>query len=262
MEIGWLTAFLDTPRQAPGAEQVVPFWQQVTATRVSSRRGEHQEFATLLPADGDPFLRIQDLDDGVPGCHLDIHVEDVRAAADQAVDSGAELVADRGTLVVARSPAGFPLCLVTHRQGAQRPRPVSFPIATAQAGSFRSLVDQLCIDVPAAVFDAEVTWWFGLTGWLQRPGSAAEFAFLERPAGLPLRLLFQRLPQRHVGQPATAHLDLASTDRAAEVARHVSLGAVPLRHTDRWDTMLDSVGRPYCITDRDPVSGRLPSGHR
>lgn len=85
VEIRWLTAFLDTPRQAPGAEQVAPFWQQVTGTRLSSRRGRHREFATLLPTDGDPFLRIQDLDAGVPGCHLDVHVDDVRAAADHAV---------------------------------------------------------------------------------------------------------------------------------------------------------------------------------
>ncbi len=250
------------PRDAPGAEEVLPFWQQLTATRLSSRRGEHQEFATLLPADGDPFLRTQDIDGGAPGCHLDVHVDDVRAAVDQAVGSGAQLVADRGMLVVTRSPAGFPLCLVTHRQGAQRPTPVSFPTAGVRAGSFGSLVDQLCVDVPAALFDAEVTWWSGLTGWLQRPGSTPEFVFLERPAGLPLQLLFQRLTQTHAGRSATAHLDFASTDRAAEVARHVSLGAVQLRHTDRWDTMLDPVGRPYCITDRDPVTGRLRSSHR
>lgn len=257
VEVRWTTAFLDTPRHAPGAEDVLPFWQQVTATRLSSRRGEHQEFATLLPADGDAFLRIQDIDGGTPGCHLDLHVDDLRAAIDQAVDSGAELVADRETLVVIRSPAGFPLCLVADRQGVQRPRPVSFATAGARAGRFSSLVDQLCIDVPAALFDSEVAWWSGLTGWPQRPGAAPEFAFLERPEGLPLRLLFQRLPQRHAGQPATAHLDFASTDRVAEVARHARLGAAQLRHTDRWDTMLDPVGRPYCITDRDPATGQL-----
>jgi hypothetical protein len=261
VEIRWLTAFLDNPRDAPGAEDVLPFWQQVTGTRLSSRRGEHQEFATLLPTDGDAFLRIQDIDDGAPGCHLDVHVHDVRAAVDQAVGCGAELMADHGTLVLARSPGGFPFCLVAHRQGVKRPAPVGFP-AAGTAESFGSLVDQLCIDIPAALFDAEVTWWSGLTGWVQRPGSTPEFAFLERPPGLPLRLLFQRLPQRDAGQPATAHLDLASTDRAAEVARHVRLGAAPLRHTDRWDTMLDPVGRAYCVTDRDPVTGRLRSGHR
>jgi hypothetical protein len=258
VEIRWLTAFLDTPRDAPHAKQVAPFWQQVTGTRLSSRRGQYQEFATLLPVDGDPFLRIQDIDSATPGCHLDVHVDNVRAAVDQAVISGAELVADRGTLVLARSPAGFSFCLVAHRQGVRRPKPVSF----AAPGSFDSLVDQLCVDVPAALFDAEVTWWSGLTGCPRRPGSSPEFAFLERPAELPLRLLFQRLPQRHVGQSATAHLDFASTDRAAEVDRHVNLGAVLLRHTDRWDTLLDPAGRPYCITDRNPLTGRLRSSHR
>jgi hypothetical protein len=173
VEIRWTTAFLDTPRRAPGADDVVPFWQQLTATRLSARRGEHQEFMTLMPADGDPFLRAQDSDGDTPGCHLDLHVHDVRAATDQAVESGAELVADRGTLVLLRSPAGFSFCLVTHRQGVQRPKPVRFPTAGARAGSFGSLVDQLCIDVPAALFDSEVAWWSGLTGWLQRPGRRA-----------------------------------------------------------------------------------------
>jgi hypothetical protein len=262
VEIRWLTAFLDTPRDAPRAEEVSSFWQQVTGTRLSSRRGEHQEFATLLPVDGDPFLRIQDIDGTTPGCHLDVHLDDVRAAVDQAVSSGAELIADRGTLVLARSPAGFPFCLVAHRQGVQRPKPISFATPEVRAGSFDSLVDQLCVDVPAALFDAEVTWWSGVTGWPQRRGSTPEFAFLERPAELPLRLLFQRLPHGHAGQPATAHLDFASTDRAAELDRHVNLGAVQLRHTDHGDTLLDPVGRPYCITDRDPITGRLRSSHR
>jgi hypothetical protein len=262
VEVRWSTAFLDTPRDAPRTEEVSAFWQKVTGTRLSSRRGEHQEFAPLLPLDGDPFLRIQDIGGATPGCHLDVHVDDVRAAVDQAVSSGAELVADRGTLVLARSPAGLPFCLVAQRQGVQRPKPLSFATPQGRAGSFVSLVDQLCVDVPAALFDAEVTWWSCLTGWPQRPRSSPEFAFLERPAELPLRLMFQSLPQRHAGQPATAHLDFASTDRAAEVDRHVSLGAVHLRRTNRWDTLLDPVGRPYCLTDRDPVTGRLRSRQR
>jgi hypothetical protein len=134
VEIRWLTAFLDTPRYAPRAEEVSPFWQKVTGTQLSSRRGQHQEIAALLPVDGDPFLRIQDIDSATPGCHLDVHVDDVRAAVDQAVSSGAELVADRGTLVLTRSPAGVPFCLVAHRQGVRRPKPVNFATPEVRAG--------------------------------------------------------------------------------------------------------------------------------
>jgi hypothetical protein len=54
------------------------------------------------------------------------------------------------------------------------------------------------------------------------------------------------------------HLDLASDDRAAEVARHVELGGRVVRSTDNWTTLLDPSGRPYCVTRRSPVSGTLP----
>lgn len=256
MLVRWLTAFLDTPRDAPGAAECVEFWQGVTRTRLSPRRGEHQEFATLLQSDGDAFLRAQEIGTGRAGCHVDVHVEDVPRAADEAVSSGAHLVVDRGTLVVTRSPAGLPVCFVPHRGEARRPPPVSVP-APHGTGTFSTLVDQLSIDVPAGAFEAEVAWWSRLTGWRRCEGIRPEFAFLDRPPGVPLRLLFQRLPDRTVDEAATAHLDLACTDRPAEVARHLDLGATALRHTDWWDTMIDPVGRPYCITDRDPTSGRL-----
>lgn len=256
VSVRWLTAFLDTPRDASGAAESVEFWQQVTRTRLSPSRGEHQEFATLLQSEGDAFLRTQEIGAGRPGCHLDLHVEDVPAAAGEAVRSGAHVVADLGTLVVTRSPAGLPVCFVPHRGEARRPPPVSVPAGDG-AGTFSTLVDQLSIDVPTGAFEAEVAWWSRLTGWRRREGIRPEFAFLDRPPGLPLRLLFQRLPDRTVDEAATAHLDLACTDRPAEVARHLDLGATALRHTDWWDTMIDPVGRPYCITDRDPTSGRL-----
>lgn len=149
MSVRWLTAFLDTPRDASGAAESVEFWQQVTRTRLSPRRGEGQQFATLLQSEGDAFLRVQELGTGSPGCHVDVHAEDVQGAAGEAVSSGAELVADLGTLVVTRSPAGLPVCFVPHRGEARRPPPVSVP-APHGTGAFSTLVDQLSIDVPPA----------------------------------------------------------------------------------------------------------------
>lgn len=137
----------------------------------------------------------------------------------------------------------------------RRPPPVPLPVPHSM-GTLSTLVDQLSIDIPAGAFDGEVAWWSRLTGWRRREGIRPEFAFLDRPPGLPLRLLFQRLPGRTIDEAATAHLDLACTDRPAEVHRHLELGATALRHTAWWDTMIDPVGRPY-ITDRDPISGRL-----
>ncbi len=93
----------------------------------------------------------------------------------------------------------------------------------------------------------------------QRPASSPEFAVLERPAGQPLRLLLQRRAPSEAVRSATAHLDMACTDRSVEVARHIGLGARHVRCADRWDTLLDPAGRPYCITDRNPSTGNLPS---
>jgi len=133
---------------------------------------------------------------------------------DEAVESGAALVADLGELVLLRSPNGLPFCLVEHLGEKDRPAPVTWR-APGSSAQVSSLVDQLCIDVSAGAFDREVTWWSGLLGWGQRPASSPEFAVLERPAGQPLRLLLQRRAPSEAVRSATAHLDMACTGRPA-----------------------------------------------
>jgi hypothetical protein len=219
---------LDTPSRV--AE---PFWQAVTGSGRSARRGPDGQFATLLPADGDAYLRVQVVGDGPARAHLDLHVGDVAAQAGRAVALGASVLRDEGALVLLRSPAGLPFCLVAWHGEAVRP-----------AGG-RSLVDQMCLDVPVAGFDPEADFWAALTGWRRRAGSLPEFDFLERPDGMPLRLLLQR-----VDAAPGMHLDLACTDRAAEVARHEQLGAHVVGVYDRWTTLRDPAGRAYCVTDR------------
>lgn len=229
MGVRWMTGFLDTP--SPGSAEA--FWQAVTGSGLSARRGPGGEFATLVPAGGDAYLRVQVVGDGPARAHLDLHVEDVPAQARRAVTLGAAVVLDEGDLVVLRSPAGLLFCLVAWQGEAVRP-----------AGG-RSLVDQMCLDVPVGGFDAEADFWAALTGWQRRPGSLPEFDFLVRPDGMPLRLLLQR-----VDAAPGMHLDLACTDRAAEVAWHVSLGATVVAAYGRWTTLRDPAGRVYCVTDR------------
>ncbi len=224
----WMTGFLDTPSRA--AE---PFWQAVTGSGLSARRGPDGEFATLLPGRGDAYLRVQVVGDGPARAHLDLHVEDVPGQAARAVALGAAAVLDEADLVVLRSPAGLLFCLVAWHGEAVRP-----------AGG-RSLVDQMCLDVPVDGFDAEADFWAELTGWPRRPGSRPEFDFLVRPDGMPLRLLLQR-----VDGPPGMHLDLACTDRPAEVAWHEELGAEVVAVHERWTTLRDPAGRLYCVTDR------------
>ncbi|MBB6627022.1 VOC family protein [Nocardioides sp. KIGAM211] len=247
----WISAFLDLAH--PDYERGVVFWGLVTGYRVSSPRGEQQEFATLVPRDGDDFLRVQRLGDGRSRIHLDLHVPDPAAAAAAAQELGATVTteSEHGYVVLA-SPGGLVFCFVGHH-GAVRPRPQSW------RGGHRSLVDQVCLDIPRDIHDAETAFWQALLGWEPAASSvSADFSVLQRPEGQPFRFLLQRLGE---GQGRVrAHLDLATDDRTAEVARHVALGARVRREHPRWTVLADATGSAYCITDRDPETGSLPVG--
>ena len=178
--------------------------------------------------------------------HLDLHVTDPRTAADRAAGLGATEVADRG-YVVMTSPAGVPFCFVDH--------PASRPAPPATWPGGRSAVDQVCVDAPPSVFEAELAFWEALTGWSRTRTDSPEFERLDGE-GMPLRMLLQRLDD---DGPAGIHLDLAADDRAAETERHVALGATVERATDRGFTVLvDPAGRRYCVTDRTPCGEDPP----
>lgn len=247
----WVTAFLDLAPTAPPT--VVDFWAAVTGYRPSANRGEDGEFLTLLSKEGADHLRMQRLRSGPSRIHLDLHVTDPRAAADEAGELGATEVADRG-YVVMRSPGGLPFCFVAHPAGplADPAPPATWP------GGHSSAVDQVCLDIPAAAYDDELAFWQRLTGWAEHPSEGHdEFRRLDPPAGQPLRLLLQRLGDE-TGE-VRAHLDLAATDRAAETDRHEALGAQVLHVRRGWTVLADPAGSSYCITDRRPRT-RVPAG--
>lgn len=238
----WLTAFLDSSPDHHLAG--VGFWQAATGYALSPPRGDSEEFATLLPPDGDAFLRVQRLHHGPDRIHLDLHVPDVRAAADAAVVAGAVELVDRGHVVLA-SPGGLVFCFVD-ASAAARPAPTVHPDGTA------ARVRQVAIDVPQASYDAELTFWTALTRWPQRRSTVTDaFRFLVPPQGQPLELLLQRLDEPD--GPARAHLDWGTTDRAAETERHLALGARVLAVHEHWTVLVDPVGRTYCLTGQDPV---------
>jgi hypothetical protein len=239
----WVSAFLDLP--ATAFDRTTAFWAAVTCSRSSEPRGDRREFATLVPPDGDDYLRVQRVQDGPGGIHLDLHVRDPRAAADAAASLGAEEVADRGHVVL-RSPGGFIFCLVSH-PASVRPEPVAHDDGTT------SLVDQVCLDIPSASYDQECGFWAALTGWEHHDVPGPEFTRLRVPPGQPLRFLLQRLDEG--SGRVRAHLDLAADDRAAEVRRHVRLGAELTAEGRGWTVLRDPAGAPYCVTDRDPATG-------
>lgn len=53
----WVFAFIDRP--AEGFETAAAFWTTVLKWTFSSRRGDHGESVTLLPSDGDAYVKLQ-----------------------------------------------------------------------------------------------------------------------------------------------------------------------------------------------------------
>ncbi len=238
----WLTAFVDVESAAHAAEQA--FWRDVTGYQVSPARGEHDEFVTLVPPEGDAHLRVQRLGEGPSRIHLDVHVPDLADARERALDLGAQVLDECGDVVVLSSPAGVVFCFV--RQHERVPAP------PARWAGHRSMVDQVCLDVAPADYVAECAFWSTLLGLPLRASTYPEFHSLERPDDVAVRILLQR--RDDVG-PAAAHLDLACDDRDAETARHVALGAEVVRRFDGWTVLRDPAGLAYCITDRNPQRG-------
>ncbi len=238
IDIRWAWVFLDTPRL--DARRSWAFWSAVTGWPQSATRGDHDEFATLLPARGDAWVKVQAVADGPSGIHLDLDVDDVAAAAAEAERLGAKRIGTiDATVVILRSPGGLTFCLTTWHGDAEQVR---------EGAS--ELVDQVCLDCPGDVHDAEVAFWTALTGWTWADVEEPELSVLRRPPGIPFRLLFQRLGEPT--GPVRAHADLACADRRASVARHLDAGAQVVEVRAGWTVMADPVGRVYCLTDRRP----------
>ncbi len=242
MNIEWLTAFIDQPTSV--ADVSTRFWLEVTDSQLSARRGSNGEFATLIPSNGDPYLRVQRTDGTEPEIHLDLHVDDATGAHAKAERLGARTV-DTSVVIVMTSPGGVRFCLVSPHGEADTP---SAPFPTG------GLVDQVCIDIPGPLMETEAHFWAELTGWERRHGSRDEFDYLVRPARIPIRLLLQRLGDD--AGDASAHLDLACGDHVEEATRvHEALGATTIDVRERWTVMQDPAGMTYCLTSRDPSTG-------
>jgi hypothetical protein len=244
----WLTLFLDFP--AGSFDAGVAFWREVTGTTLSPFRGRAGEFATLLPPDGDAYLRVQRIAGGSGGVHLDLHVDPAVGTVDQAgyraVALGATMLHLSDGLVILDSPGGFTFCLVRWHGESTVPRPAVLDTGGA------SRLDQLCLDIPPDLFEQECTFWAALTGWDLRPGTIPEFAHLVRPAQLPLRLLFQRQESAGPSGQVAGHVDFACASRELLAPRHVASGARVVSVFPEWTTMADPTGRPYCLTVREP----------
>jgi hypothetical protein len=72
---------------------------------------------------------------------------------------------------------------------------------------------------------------------------------------LPVRLLIQRIGEQ---RPTSGHLDLACSDPTLVRAWHERNGATMVAEHPLWTVMRDPAGGVYCLTSRDPRTGRLP----
>lgn len=238
--IRWIYAFIDRPLDR--FEAAAEFWTTVTGSTLSARRGGLGEFATLLPADGDPCLKLQGVHTG-GGAHLDLAVTDVPAAGRAAEAAGSTLVADHGGYAVHRSPAGQLFCFVPWHGEAARPAGHTHPDGD------RSRLDQVCVDIAPSAYDTEVLFWQALTGWTPRRGELPEFRLLRPDGPGAVQILLQRLATE---RPGTAHLDLACSDVASATRWHQACGASPVGRWPHWQVMRDPAGGTYCLTRRTP----------
>lgn len=229
----WLQLFLDTPRAS--FDEAARFWSAATGWEPSLRRGEDEQFLTLLPPAGTPYVKMQAVD-GPPRIHLDLDTRDRAASVSAARELGATTAWRYHDVEVMRSPGDFVFCQ-TLLDGT--------PELVRDGGT---IVDQVCLDVPAEQWDAELAFWQALTGREPERGALPEFVRLVRPG--QLRILVQRLDEPT--GPVRAHPDFASADREADTRRHVDLGARLERVHDRWTVLTAPGGQVYCLTDRDP----------
>ena len=224
----WLTAFIDLPAHA--YDDGVAFWAAVTGYSVSASRGEHDEFATLVPPGGDAFLRVQRVADGPGGVHLDVH-------------------RPGQPFEVRRSPGGLAYCEVSEPLSS-RPEPATWP------GGHWSVVDQVCLDIAPGGYERECDFWGEYLVYAQLDSEYfEEFVALARPVDQPIRVLLQRVGDDR--PEVTAHLDVYTNDRAAETRRHEALGARVLREHPHFTVLTDPTGAAYCITPRDRQTGML-----
>jgi predicted enzyme related to lactoylglutathione lyase len=240
--VPWIHAFVDVP--ADRLAETTTFWSATTGWPSGSPWPRHPEFVSLQPPGAGSYLHVQRIG-GPPRVHLDLLADDIDAEAQRLAALGARRHDRHEWWQVMESPGGLPFCLCGDPDRV-RPGPARWP------DGHRSRVVQVCVDIPAAAYDAELAFWHHATGW--PPGSVdrPEYDRLEPPAGSPLRMITQRLGTDDAGKATRVHVDIGTDDLDAEVARVQALGARLVERFDRWVVFEDPAGLPFCVTPKPP----------
>ena len=240
--VPWLHAFVDVP--ADLEDDTRRFWSEVTGWPPSRPWTGHPEFVSLTPPDVSGYVHVQRIG-GPPRVHLDLVADDFEAETERLVGLGAAQGDRHEWWQVMASPGGLPFCLCGEPNRV-RPAPVTWP------DGHRSRVAQVCLDIPSAIYEAELAFWTEATGWTPERARRPEYDRLRPPASSPLRQLVQRLDEDDAGESTRVHLDIGTDDIDAEAARVESLGARRVRRIDRWVVFADPAGLPFCVTPQPP----------
>jgi hypothetical protein len=162
VEIKWVTVFLDVP--AERQTETEQLWCQRAKATLSARRGPSGEYATFLPPDGDPYLRIQRVRDGAGGVHIDLHTDDLDILLNRALQLGAEPTRTDIPRLCLRSPAGAPFCIVAWH--GEQILPSQRPIR------------QVDLHAPGHLVELESQFWAALV----HPDAPPDCRLLESPA--------------------------------------------------------------------------------
>ncbi len=112
----------------------------------------------------------------------------------------------------------------------------------------RIMLTEAVIDVPADVLDAEREFWTAAVKATAEPFPGHD-EFVQLVGGaVPMRFGLQRMGSG----PARVHLDIASDDVEAEVARLERLGASVVDRLDSWVILRDPAGLVFCVVPGDP----------
>lgn len=106
-----------------------------------------------------------------------------------------------------------------------------------------SKLSKVVVDIPAKTHDSAVAFWGSALGVeLTRFERFPEYHGADLPTG-GIGLLTQELGDGH----ARIHLDIHTTDRVAEVARLIRLGATLVDDGEHWAVMTDPAGLVFCV---------------
>jgi predicted enzyme related to lactoylglutathione lyase len=96
------------------------------------------------------------------------------------------------------------------------------------------------------------TFWSQALGRPLAEGASQFFAMIPATAPGEVSWLFMGVPEAKTAKNRM-HVDFSSTDRAADVARLIGLGATLVGEYDeygvRWTTLRDVEGNEFCVSD-------------